>query len=368
LLSYIIRRLIYMIFTLLAVSVVAFIIIQLPPGDYLTSYIMKLQSSGTHVSQEEVAALKKQYGLDLPIYARYFKWMWGMFHGDLGMSFTWNKPVSELIGERLMLTIIISISALIFTYAVAIPIGIYCATHQYSTSDYAFTVIGFAGLATPNFLLAIVLMFIFYKYFGLSIGGLFSSQYVEASWDLAGLAIPNFLFALILIWIFYNYFGLSVGGLFSPQYINVGWSIDRFIDMLKHLPIPIIVIGTAGTAGLIRVMRGCLLDELRKQYVITARAKGVSERTLLFKYPVRVAINPIISTIGWILPGIVSGETITSIVLSLPTVGPLIWQALISQDTYLAGSTIMFLSVLTVIGTFVSDILLVLADPRIRYE
>ncbi|MQY69918.1 MAG: ABC transporter permease subunit [Firmicutes bacterium] len=326
-LSYIIRRLIYMIFTLLAVSVVAFIIIQLPPGDYLTSYIMKLQSSGTHVSQEEVAALKKQYGLDLPIYARYFKWMWGMFHGDLGMSFTWNKPVSELIGERLMLTIIISISALIFTYAVAIPIGIYCATHQYSTSDYAFTVIGFAGLATPNFLLAIVLMFIFYKYFGLSIGGLFSSQYVEASWDLA-----------------------------------------KIKDMINHMWIPIIVIGTAGTAGLVRVMRGCLLDELRKQYVITARAKGVSERTLLFKYPVRVAINPIISTIGWILPGIVSGETITSIVLSLPTVGPLIWQALISQDTYLAGSTIMFLSVLTVIGTFVSDILLVLADPRIRYE
>jgi len=327
LLSYIIHRLIYMIFTLLAVSVVAFIIIQLPPGDYLTTYIMRLEASGTHVSQEEVAALKKQYGLDLPIYAQYFKWMWRMFHGDLGMSFTWNKPVSELIGERLMLTIIISISTLIFTYAVGIPIGIYCATHQYSTSDYAFTVIGFAGLATPNFLLAIVLMFIFYKYFGLSIGGLFSSQYVEAPWNLA-----------------------------------------KIKDMINHMWIPIIVIGTADTAGLIRVMRGCLLDELRKQYVITARAKGVKERILLFKYPVRVAINPIISTIGWILPGIVSGETITAIVLSLPTTGPLIWQALISQDTYLAGSTVMFLSVLTVIGTLISDILLVLFDPRIRYE
>jgi peptide/nickel transport system permease protein len=316
-----------MIFTLLAVSVVAFIIIQLPPGDYLTSYIMKLQSSGTHVSQEEVAALKKQYGLDLPIYARYFKWMWGMFHGDLGMSFTWNKPVSELIGERLMLTIIISISALIFTYAVAIPIGIYCATHQYSTSDYAFTVIGFAGLATPNFLLAIVLMFIFYKYFGLSIGGLFSSQYVEASWDLA-----------------------------------------KIKDMINHMWIPIIVIGTAGTAGLVRVMRGCLLDELRKQYVITARAKGVSERTLLFKYPVRVAVNPIISTIGWILPAIISGETITAIVLNLPTTGPLLFQALMAQDMYLAGSTAMFLAFLAVIGTFISDILLVWMDPRIWFE
>jgi len=221
----------------------------------------------------------------------------------------------------------ISLFTLIFTYAVAIPIGIYSATHQYSVGDYTFTVIGFAGLATPNFLLALILMFLFYKYFG-----------------------------------------LSVGGLFSPQYLTATWSVDKFIDMLKHLPIPIIVIGTAGTAWIIRVMRGCLLDELRKQYVITARAKGVAERTLLFKYPVRIAINPIISTIGWTLPGIISGETITAIVLSLPTTGPLLFQALLNQDMYLAGSTVMFLTFLTVIGTLISDILLVWMDPRIRYE
>jgi len=326
-LSYLIRRFLYMILILLLVSVVAFIIIQLPPGDYLTSYIIQLEEMGQKVDESQIVSLKKQYGLDLPIYLQYFKWMWKMLHGDLGKSFEWNKPVSELIGERLMLTVIISLFTLIFTYAVAIPIGIYSATHQYSLGDYTFTVIGFAGLATPNFLFALILMFMFYKYFGLSVGGLFSSQYQLAP-----------------------------------------WSAGKFIDMLKHLPIPIIVIGTAGTAGLIRVMRGCLLDELRKQYVITARAKGVAERALLFKYPVRVAINPIISTIGWTLPGIVSGETITAIVLSLPTTGPLLYRALMCQDMYLAGSTVMFLTFLTVIGTLISDLLLVWIDPRIRYE
>jgi len=326
-LSYIIRRFFYMILVLLVVSIVAFIIIQLPPGDYLTSYIIQLESAGTKVSEAEIASLKRQYDLDLPIYLQYFKWMWKMLHGDFGRSFTWNRPVSELISERLPLTVTISIFTLIFTYAVAIPIGIYSATHQYSVGDYIFTVIGFAGLATPNF-----------------------------------------LFALILMLLFYKYFGLSIGGLFSPQYVEAAWSVNKFVDMLKHLPIPIIVIGTAGTAWLIRVMRGCLLDELRKQYVITARAKGVTERRLLFKYPVRVAINPIISSIGWTLPGIVSGETITAIVLSLPTTGPLLFRALMTQDMYLAGSTVMFLSFLTVIGTFISDILLVWIDPRIRYE
>ena len=326
-LSYILRRFLYMIIILLVISVVAFIIIQLPPGDYLTSYIMELRISGQFVDESEIAALERQYGLDLPVYAQYFKWMWKMFHGDFGRSFQWNKPVSDLITERLPLTVIISLFALIFTYVVAIPIGIYSATHQYSTGDYTFTVIGFVGLATPNFLFALILMFFFYKYFS-----------------------------------------LSVGGLFSPVYQDAAWSIGRFIDMLKHLPIPIIVIGTAGTAGLIRVMRGCLLDELRKQYVITARAKGVSERTLLFKYPVRVAINPIVSTIGWTLPAIVSGETITAIVLNLPTIGPLLFRALTFQDMYLAGSIILFQCSLTVIGTFISDLLLVLVDPRIKYE
>jgi len=326
-LSYIIRRSLYMIIILLVVSVTAFIIIQLPPGDYLTTLIERLEAQGIVVDRERMRSLEKQYGLDLPVYGQYFKWMWNMLHGDFGRSFQWNEPVSMLIGERLPLTITISILTLLFVYAVSIPIGIYSATHQYSIGDYTFTVAGFAGLAIPNFLLALVLMFFFYKYFGLSAGGLFSLEYQIAP-----------------------------------------WSLGKIIDMLKHLPIPIIVIGTAGTAGLIRVMRGCLLDELQKQYVITARAKGVSERGLLFKYPVRVAINPIVSTIGWTLPSIVSGETITAIVLSLPTTGPLLFRALIAQDMYLAGSTVMFLTFLTVIGTLISDILLVWIDPRIRYE
>ncbi len=325
--SYIIRRFLYGVILLLVISVVAFVIIQLPPGDYITSYIAKIKETGRIVEKAEVDALKKQFGLGLPIYIQYFKWMWKMLHGDFGMSFQWQIPVKELISERLPLTVIISLFTLFFTYVVAIPIGIYSATHQYSIGDYSFTTIGFVGLATPNFLLALVLMFIAYKYFG-----------------------------------------FSVGGLFSPEYIEAVWSWARFVDLIKHLWIPIIVIGTAGTAGLIRVMRGCLLDELRKQYVITARAKGVSERTLLFKYPVRIAINPIVSTIGWILPSIVSGETITAIVLSLPTTGPLLFAALIAQDMYLAGSTIMFLSSLVVVGTLISDILLVWIDPRIRYE
>ncbi len=325
--SYIIRRFIYMIITLVLVSIVAFIIIQLPPGDYLTSVIISLRAGGQEVGEAEIISLKKRYGLDLPVYQQYFKWMWDMLHGDFGRSFQWNRPVADLISERLPLTVILSLFSLIFVYLASIPIGIYSAIHQYSISDYTFTVVGFFGLAIPNFLLALILMFFFHKYFGFNVGGLFSSEYVLEA-----------------------------------------WSIGKIIDMLKHLPIPIIVIGTAGTAGLIRVMRGCLLDELQKQYVITARAKGVSERGLLFKYPVKVAINPIISTIGWTLPTIVSGETITAIVLSLPTVGPLLFSALISQDMYLAGSTVMFLSFLTIIGTFISDMLLHWIDPRIRYE
>ncbi|MQY59664.1 MAG: ABC transporter permease subunit [Clostridia bacterium] len=327
-LFYIVRRFLYMIIILWVVSIVAFVIIQLPAGDYLSYHIQNLKQRGiTFIERDELRGLEERYGLNLPIYAQYGKWVWNMLHGDFGQSFLWNKEVSELLGERLMLTVIISILTMLFAYGIAIPVGIYSATHQYSIGDYGFTVAGFAGLATPNFLLALVLMFVFYKYFG-----------------------------------------LSAGGLFSPAYQLAPWSLAKVLDMLKHLPIPIIVIGTAGTAELIRVMRGCLLDELRKQYVITARAKGVSERALLFKYPVRIAINPIISTIGWTLPYIISGETITAIVLSLPTTGPLLFQALMTQDMYLAGSTIMFLAVLTVIGTLISDILLVWVDPRIRYE
>lgn len=326
-LYYILRRAIYMILTLLIVSVVAFTIIQLPPGDYLTSYIEELEGSGMAVDDALIDSLRNQYGLGQPIYQQYFKWLWKILHGDFGLSFRWQKPVSELIAERLPLTMVVSIFTLIFTYSIAIPIGIYSAVHQYSISDYGLTAVGFVGLAVPNFLLALILMFVFYRYFNINVGGLFSLDYQVAS-----------------------------------------WSLGKFIDMLKHLPIPIIVIGTAGTAGLIRIMRGCLLDELKKQYVITARAKGVAERTLLFKYPVRVAINPIISTIGWTLPRIVSGATITAIVLDLPTVGPLFFSALRNQDMFLAGSTVMILASLTVIGTFISDLLLVWVDPRIRHE
>ncbi len=326
-LSYVIRRFMYMFITLLLVSVVAFIIIQLPPGNYLTSVIENLKASGMQIDEVNVRLLERQYGLDLPIYAQYFKWMWNLLHGNFGMSFTWNMPVIQVLAERLTLTMVISVTTMLFVYAVAIPIGIYSATHQYSAADYGLTVIGFAGMATPNFLFALVLMYVFYKYFG-----------------------------------------LSAGGLFSPEYQLAPWSVAKVIDMLKHFPIPIIVIGTAGTAGLIRVMRSCLLDELRKQYVITARTKGVPELRLLFKYPIRIAINPMVSTVGGILPGLVSGGTIVAIVLSLPTNGPILLTALMAQDMYLAGSSLMLLTGLAIIGTLISDLCLVWVDPRIRYE
>ena len=253
-LHYYIQRFLFMILILLVVSVVGFIIIQLPPGDFLSSYIATLEMTGAPVDDAQKAALIKQYGLDSPIYVQYFKWMGNMFQGDFGMSFSHNKPVIELIGERLGLTVSISLFTLFLTYIVAIPIGIYSATHQYSFGDYSFTAVGFVGVATPPFLLALLLMFFFNRFFGLNVGGLFSSEYVHAPW--------------------------------SP---------GKVLDLVNHLWVPVITIGAAGLAFLIRIMRGCLLDELQKQYVITARAKGVSERTLLFKYPVRIALNPIVS-------------------------------------------------------------------------
>jgi len=307
-------------------SIISFIIIQLPPGDYLSAYIAQLRMSGQELNEAQIASLIKQYGLDLPVYQQYFKWMWNILHGDFGRSFQWNRPVSDLLGERLPLTMAISLFSFALTYLIAIPIGIYSATHQYSLFDYFFTVLGFIGLA-----------------------------------------IPNFLFAMILVYLFYRFFNISPLGLFSPAFVDAPWSWAKFIDMINHMWVPIIAIGTAGTAGIIRTMRGCLLDELNKPYVITARAKGLPERELFFKYPVRLAVNPIISTIGWILPGIFSGETITAITLMLPTVGPLLHEALMTQDMYLAGSIVLILSFLTVLGTFVSDILLALVDPRIRY-
>lgn len=328
-LAYFIRRCIYMFVVLFITSIAAFVIIQLPPGDFVTYYVAQQLASGRGPADREAyeAQLRKRYGLSDPTYTRYVKWMWNILHGDWGRSLVYRETVRKLIFERLPATIGINMLSLLFIYIVAIPIGIYMATHQYSVGDYFFTIIGFSGLAIPNFLLALVLAFLFFRFFG-----------------------------------------LNIGGLFSPEYQMAAWSVGKFVDMLKHLPIPIIVIGTAGTAGLIRIMRACLLDELRKQYVITARAKGVAERVLLFKYPVRIAINPIISTIGWTLPAIISGETITAIVLNLPTTGPLLFGALQQQDMYLAGGIILFLCFLTVIGTFISDLILSWVDPRIQYE
>jgi len=326
-LTLIARRLLWMVPTLLLISIISFGIIQLPPGDYLTSYIAALSETGETVDEEEIAALKKQYRLDEPIYLQYLHWMAGLLRGDMGMSMEWNRPVTKLIGERILLTTIISLVTLLFTWAVAIPIGIYSAVRQYSVGDYVFTFLGFIGLATPNFLLALIFMYVGY-----------------------------------------SVFGVSAGGLFSPQFQNAPWSLAKFGDLMAHIWIPVVVIGTSGTAGLIRVMRGNLLDELRKQYVLTARAKGVARVKLLLKYPVRVAINPLVSTIGWVLPAIVSGATITAVVLGLPTTGPLLLRALMNQDMYLAGSMVMMLSLLTVVGTLISDILLMWLDPRIRYE
>jgi peptide/nickel transport system permease protein len=327
-LSYIIRRIVQLIPLLVGISIISFVLIELPPGDFLTMRIITLEQSGTRVSEAQIASLKQQYGLDKPLYQRYFMWIWNIIrYGNFGRSFQWDKPVSEVIGERIVLTIVISICTLIFVWMMAIPIGIYSATRQYSPFDYVFTFLGFIGLA-----------------------------------------IPNFLLALVLMWLSFAYLGIPITGLFSSEYANAAWSLAKVWDMSQHIWIPVIVIGTAGTAGLIRIMRGCLLDELRKQYVITARAKGVSERNLLFKYPVRVAINPLISTIGWLLPAIISGEAITAIVLNLPTTGPVLLRALLCQDMYLAGSFVLILSVLTVIGTLISDILLAWVDPRIRYK
>lgn len=327
-LVYIVRRFLMIIPLLIILSVVSFIIIQLPPGDYLTVYIEQLRRSGTLLSEETIARLVKEYGLDQPIYKQYFIWMKNIVtQGNFGRSLQWNRPINELIRERLALSVILSLFSMILTWIIGVPIGIYSAIRQYSAFDYIFTFIGFIGLSVPGFLLA-----------------------------------------LIIIWFAYSQFGVMVTGLFSQPYVDAPWSLAKVVDMLKHIWVPVIIIGMAGTAGLIRTMRANLLDELRKQYVIVARAKGLPERKLLFKYPVRIAINPMISTIGWTLPSIFSGETIVSIVLNLPTMGPLFMQALLAQDMYLAGSFVLIASFLTLIGTLLSDILLAWVDPRIRYE
>ena len=324
---YLLRRFVYMVILLFAVSAFSFFLIDLPPGDYLTSYVASLRDSrGAEVDIAEVEALKQQYGLDQPLFMRYLKWMSNMLRGDFGRSFAWNIEVSVMLSERLGITVLTAVLTLIFTYAVAIPIGIYSATHQYSLGDYFFTIIGFVGLAMPTFFLALVLMY-----------------YINRTT------------------------GFSVGGLYSPEFMNQPMSLLKFIDMLQHIAILVVAVGMAGMASVIRIMRSGILDELQKQYVISARSKGLNEVQLLLKYPVRLALNPIISTIGWILPSIVSGATVTAIVMNVPTIGALLYDALLAQDTYVAAASIMLLSFMTVIGMFISDVLLAVVDPRIRF-
>jgi peptide/nickel transport system permease protein len=325
--QFLVRRTLVMIPTLLVISALVFIIIQLPEGDYLTSYITELEAQGEKVSMEKIAFLREQYGLDKPPLQQYLDWLWGMLQGDFGYSFEYDLPVSEVVGDRLFLSFLLSFATIVFTWAVAFPIGVYSATHQYSWGDHSLTLIGFLGLATPNFLLALVLLY----------------------------------FANVV-------FGTAVGGLMDPQYLNQPMSWAKFLSVLEHLWIPVIVIGTSGTAGMIRRLRANLLDELQKQYVITGRAKGLTPFKLLIKYPLRMALNPFIADIGSLLPQVVSGAAIVSVVLSLPTTGPMLLTALQSQDMYLAGSFLMFLAALTVVGMFLSDLALAALDPRIRLE
>jgi peptide/nickel transport system permease protein len=323
--AYIVRRLLLAVLTVWAISVLSFAIIHLPPGDYVTSYIASMSASGSAVSEGEAIAMREQLGLDQPITIQYAKWMGLMLQGNFGMAMEWGRPVSDVIGDRMSLTVVISVAAIIFTWAVALPIGIYSAVYRYSILDYVFTFIGFIGLA-----------------------------------------IPGFMLALIVMYVGFAYFGANVGGLFSPDYAEAPWSWARVWDLTLHLPIPAIVLGISGTAQLIRIMRSNLLDELRKPYVMTARARGLPEYRVILKYPVRVALNPFVSTIGYLLPYVVSGSIIVSLVLSLPTVGPLLLKALIAQDMFLAGTIVLLLGVLTVVGTFISDLLLMWVDPRIR--
>jgi peptide/nickel transport system permease protein len=323
--TFIVRRLLLAVLTVWAISVLSFIIIHLPPGDYVTSYIASMSASGSAVSEGEAVAMREQLGLDRPIAIQYAKWMGLMLQGNFGMAMEWGRPVSDVIGDRLALTMIISVAAVIFTWVVALPIGIYSAVYRYSFLDYVFTFVGFIGLAVPGFLLALIVMYVGFAYFGANVGGLFSPDFAEAPWT---------------------------------------WA--RVWDLVKHLPIPAIVLGVAGTAQLIRIMRSNLLDELRKPYVMTARARGLPEYQVILRYPVRVALNPFISTIGYLLPYVVSGSIIVSLVLSLPTVGPLLLKALIAQDMFLAGTIVLLLGIMTVIGTLLSDLLLMWVDPRIR--
>jgi len=326
-LTYLARRLVTMFLTLIALSVVVFVVIQLPPGDFVTSYIASLSAAGENVDQETVLALRDRYKLDQPVLVQYWAWVSEILQGNFGYSFEMQTPVSEIFSQRIGISLAVELTAVVVMWAVSIPIGIYSAVRKYSVGDYIATFFGFVGLAIPNFLLALVMMYVAFKYFG-----------------------------------------QSVGGLVSPEYLDQPWTWAKFVDLLKHIWMPVFVVGTSGAAALIRIMRANLLDELYRPYVVTARAKGMSEFQLLMRYPVRVALNPFISTIGWILPTLVSGEIIVAVVMNLPTTGPLLLRALLVQDMYLAGSLILIVSLLTVIGTLLSDVLLAWVDPRIRYQ
>ncbi|MEY4265799.1 MAG: hypothetical protein RIS90_334 [Pseudomonadota bacterium] len=327
-LVFIVKRLLWMLPFLVAISFLSFVLIQLPPGDYVTTYIATLAASNEVVDQNTAADLRNRFGLDQPLIVQYWKWISNIaFRGDFGLSFEWQQPVGDLIWERMALTLLLTVSALLLTWGIALPVGVFSAVKKYSIADYLVTGLSFLGLAIPSFLLALVLMYV---------------AAVE--------------------------FGQNVGGLFSEEYLTAPWSVNKVIDLLQHLWIPVVILAVSGTASLIRVMRANMLDELHKPYVTTARAKGLSEFTLLVKYPLRLAMNPFISTIAWLLPNLVSGSIIVAIVLSLPTAGPLLLQSLMSQDMYLAGAFILLICALTVLGSLVSDILLALVDPRIRLE
>tara|TARA_B100000315_G_scaffold258176_1_gene309391 strand:+ start:305 stop:1300 length:996 start_codon:yes stop_codon:yes gene_type:complete len=326
-LNYFARRILTMLLTLLVVSALVFVIIQLPEGDYLTSYIAELESQGEAVDPQKIAYLKEEFGLDKPIWLQYLSWIGGVVQGDFGRSIEFDLPVTDVIGEVFLFSLILNFSIIVFIYIVAFPIGVYSATHQYSWGDHGLTFVGFIGLATPNFLLALILMFLARKYFG-----------------------------------------TSIGGLVDPSFENQPWTFDKILSLLEHLIVPVVVIGTSGTAGMIRRLRANLLDELHKQYVVTARAKGLPEGKLLLKYPLRMALNPFIADIGNLLPQVISGAVIVAVIMDLPTTGPVILDALRSQDMFLAGSFLLFVSLLTVVGMFISDLLLAVLDPRIRLE
>jgi peptide/nickel transport system permease protein len=324
---YIAQRLLLLPFLLLIYSFVIFVIIQAPPGDFLTTYVATLSASGTSISGEQIQALRHTYGLDQPFIVQYLYWLRELLHGNLGLSLEYQRPNLDLIREQLGLTVALALMSFVLTWLIAVPAGIYSATHQHSVLDHIFTVINYVGIATPNFMLA-----------------------------------------LILMWVAFAYFGISVTGLFSPDFADAPWSVARVIDLLEHIWLPALVLGIAGTARLTRIMRANLLDELNKPYVMTARAKGLREWRLVLRYPVRLALNPLVSTIGWYLPALFSGSLIVATVMNLPNIGPLLLRALINQDMYLAGGILLIYSFLTIVGTLLSDVLLALIDPRIRME